>query len=102
MQSPVQLSYFVAVGTNLSGAHGPNSNLADILLSHLPQILSERRCLMIEGRARLRGIGILYRSALYPLSEDGVAIDQVLGAANYHLLRGNEELVASLIRTKWL
>jgi len=79
VQSPVQLSYFVTIGENLSGAHGPNSNLAGILLSHLPQILSERRCLMIEGRGRLHGIGTLYRSALYPLSESGVTIDHVLG-----------------------
>ena len=63
VQSPVQRSYFIAVGDNLSGAHGPNSNLAGILLSHLPLVLSERRCLMIEGRARLHGVGILYRSA---------------------------------------
>ena len=102
VQSPVQLSYFVTIGENLSGAHGPNSNLAGILLSHLPQILSERRCLMIEGRGRLHGIGILYRSALYPLSESGVAIDHVLGAANYRPLRENEELLLPLLRTKWL
>ena len=42
---------------------------------------------MIEGRTRLRDIGILYRSALYPLSDDGIEIDQVLGAANYRPLR---------------
>jgi hypothetical protein len=102
VQSPVQLSYFVTIGENLSGAHGPNSYLAGILLSHLPQILSERRCLMIEGRGRLHGIGILYRSALYPLSESGVAIDHVLGAANYRPLRENEELLLPLLRTKWL
>ena len=57
---------------------------------------------MIEGRATLRGSGVLYRSALYPLSEDGVAIDHALGAANYRPLRENEELIAPLIRTKWL
>jgi hypothetical protein len=102
VQSPVQLSHFVTVGKNLSGAHGPNSNLAGILLSHLPQVVSERRCLMIEGRARLHGIGILYRSALYPLSENGVAIDHMLGAANYRSLQDNEELLLPLIRTKWL
>jgi hypothetical protein len=56
----------------------------------------------MEGRARLRGIGLLYRSALYPLSQDGVAIDHVLGAANYRPLRENEEQKARLIRTKWL
>jgi hypothetical protein len=102
VRSPIQLSYFVAVGENLSGAHGPNSNLAGILLSHLPQVLSERRCLIIEGRAALGGVGVVYRSALYPLSEDGAAIDHVLGAANYRLLHENEQLIAPLIRTKWL
>jgi hypothetical protein len=102
VRSPIQLSYFVAVGENLSFAHCPNDSLAGVLLSHLPQVLSERRCLMIEGRATLRGSGVLYRSALFPLSEDGVAIDHVLGAANHRLLRENEELLAPLIRTKWL
>jgi hypothetical protein len=102
VQSPVQLSYFAAVGANLSFAHCPNDNLAGVLLSHLPQVLSERRCLMIEGRATLHGSGVLYRSALFPLSEDGVAIDHVLGAASHRLLRENEELMAPLIRTKWL
>jgi len=65
VQSPVKLSHFVVVGNNLSGAHCPNDNLAGLFFSHLPQIVSERRCLMIEGRATLRGTGVLYRSALY-------------------------------------
>jgi hypothetical protein len=102
VQSPVEFSHFVAIGENLSFAHCPNDSLAGVLLSHLPQVLSERRCLMIEGRATLRYIGVLYRSALYPLSEDGVAIDHVLGVANYRPLRENEKLVMPLIRTKWL
>jgi hypothetical protein len=102
VQSPVRLSYFVVVGNNLLAAHCPNDSLAGVLLSHLPQVLSERRCLMIEGRATLHGSGVLYRSALFPLSEDGVAIDHVLGAANHRLLRENEQLIAPLIRTKWL
>jgi hypothetical protein len=102
VQSPVEFSHFVSIGENLSFAHCPNDSLAGVLLSHLPQVLSERRCLMIEGRATLRDIGVLYRSALYPLSEDGVAIDHVLGAANYRPLRENEKLIVPLIRTKWL
>jgi hypothetical protein len=102
VQSPVQLSYLVAVGGNLSFAHCPADSLEGVLLSHVPQVLSERRCLMIEGRARLREVGILYRSALYPLSEDGTAIDHVLGAANYRPLRENEHLKTPLVRTKWL
>ena len=102
VQSPVQFSHFLAVGDNLSGVRCPNNNLAGVLLSHVPQVLSERRCLMIEGRALLRGVGVLYRSALYPLSEDGAAIDHILGAANYRPLLENEELMAPLIRTKRL
>jgi hypothetical protein len=102
VQSPVRLSHFVEVGNNLSMMRCPNNNLAGVLLSHLPQVLSERRCLMIEGRSAFRGLGVLYRSALYPLSGDGVAIDHVLGAANYRPLLENEELLAPLIRTKWL
>ena len=102
VQSPVELSYFVAVGENLSFAFCPDDTLASMLLSHLPQVLSERRGLLIEGRARLRDVGILYRSALFPLSDDGIAIDHVLGAANYRPLRENEGLITPLIRTKWL
>jgi hypothetical protein len=102
VRSPVELSYFAAVGENLSFAYSPKESLAGVLLSHLPQVLSEGRCLMIEGRARLRDTDILYRSALYPLSEDGSAIDHVLGAANYRPLRENEGLITPLIRTKWL
>ena len=102
VQSPVQRSYFVQVGENLSVAHCPGDSLAGVLLSHLPQVLSERRCLMIEGRATLRGCGILYRSALYPLSDDGTIIDHVLGAANWRPLRENEQLISPLVRTKWL
>ena len=102
VRSPVELSYLAAVGENLSFAYSPKESLAGVLLSHLPQVLSERRCLMIEGRARLRDTDILYRSALYPLSDDGIAIDHVLGAANYRPLRENEGLITPLIRTKWL
>jgi hypothetical protein len=102
VQSPVERSYFVEVGENLSFAHCPNDSLAGVLLAHLPLVLSERRCLMIEGRATLRGSGVLYRSALFPLSQDGAAIDHVLGAANHRLLRENEELIAPLVQTKWL
>jgi hypothetical protein len=102
VQSPVQSSYFVHVGENLSFTHSPDDSLAGALLPHLPQVLSEGRCLMIEGRATLRGSGVLYRGALYPLSDDGSTIDHVLGAANCGPLRENEELISPHIRTKWL
>jgi hypothetical protein len=102
VKSPVRLSTFVYVGENLSFTRCPDEILAGVLLSHLPQVLSERRCLMIEGITRLRYLDILYRSALYPLSEDGIAIDHVLGAANYRPLRKNENSIAPFVRTKWL
>jgi hypothetical protein len=98
VQSPVRFSYFAACGTNLSFAFCPDDSLADVLLSHLPRVLSERRCLMIEGRARFLDTGIRYRSALYPLSDDGIIIDHVLGAANYE----NEYPLTPLVRMKWL
>jgi hypothetical protein len=102
VQSPVQFSYFVHVGENLSYTHSPDDSLAGVLLPHLPQVLSEGRCLMIEGRSTLRGSGVLYRGALYPLSDDGSTIDHVLGAANCRPLREDEELISPPIRTKWL
>jgi len=49
-----------------------------------------RRCLIVEGGAMLRGAPILFRSALLLLSEDSVAIDHVLGAANHRALRAGE------------
>ena len=102
VQSPVQLSSFVYVSENLSFTSRPDESLVGVLLSHLPQVVSERRCLMIEGMTRLRDLDILYRSALYPLSEDGIVIDHVLGAANYRPLRKNENSLAPFVRTKWL
>jgi hypothetical protein len=101
-QSPVQLSNFVYVGENLAFTRCPDESLAGVLLSHLLQVLSERRCLLIEGMTRLRDLDILYRSALYPLSGDGILIDHVLGAANYRPLRGIERLRTPLVRTEWL
>jgi hypothetical protein len=102
VRAPVHLSHFVALGENLSFICCPDYSLAGVLLAHLPQVLSERCCLMIEGRAMLRGAGILYRSALFPLSDDGAGIDHVLGAANHPSLRENEQLMTPFIQTKWL
>jgi hypothetical protein len=73
-----------------------------MLLARTPQVLSERRCLLIEARAILDGIAIQYRSALYPLSDDGVAIGHVLGAANYRPLHEEEEPIERFIRKKWI
>src|SRR5262249_52645947 len=97
VRSPVQLSDFVHVGENLSYERSPDDSLARVLLSHLPQVVSEGRCLMIEGRATLRGSGVLYRGGLYPLSDNDRAIDHVLGAVNCRPLRENEELISPRI-----
>lgn len=59
--------------------------------------------MIIEGGATLRGEGILYRSALLPLSGDGVVIDHILGATNYRLLRDAEAPTRQdVFRTHWL
>ena len=102
VKSPIRLSTFVHVGENLSFTHCPDESLAGVLLAHLPQVLSERRCLMIEGITRFRDLDILYRSGLYPLSDDGIAIDHMLGAANYRPVREKEASTAPFVRTKWL
>jgi hypothetical protein len=82
----------VVVGVNLAVALCSTDTLAGTLLSSVPQVVSSRRGLMIEGVATLRGEGIRYRAVLLPLSENGATIDHVLGAMNYRLLRTNEAL----------
>jgi hypothetical protein len=59
-------------------------------LSLTPQVVSARRGLVVDGVATLNGVGILYRSMLLPLSEDGVTIGHLLGAVSYRALRSNE------------
>ena len=96
VQSPIELSHFLLVGVNLAVALCATDTLAGVLLSHVPRVVSTRRALMIEGSAMLRKEGILYRGILLPLSEDGVVIDQVLGATNYRSLREDEAPNSSL------
>ena len=103
VQSPIELSHFVEVGVNLAVALCPTDTLAGVLLSQLPRVVSGRQGVMIEGGATLDGIGILYRSVLLPLSEDSVAIDHLLGAANYRLLREDEEMTSRILfRRHWI
>jgi len=101
VQSPVELSHFITVGENLAVALCPKDTLAGVLLSHLPRVLSARRCVIVEGGATLRGAPILFRSALLPLSEDGMEIDRVLGAANHRALRAGEAPRTQLICMLW-
>jgi len=102
VEEPVELSYFVSVGKNLAVALCSSTSLAGVLLSRLPRVLSERRCLIIEGGATLRGARILHRSALLPLSEDGITISHVLGAASYRPLATEEAWEAGVTETRWV
>ena len=103
VQSPIELSHFLLVGVNLAVALCATDTLAGVLLSHVPRVVSTRRALMIEGSAMLRKEGILYRGILLPLSEDGVMIDQVLGATNYRSLREDEAPMRQVVfRTQWV
>ena len=64
VRSPAQLSDFVQVGENLSYERSPDDSLAGVLLSHLPQVIFEGRCLMIEGAQRFVGVAS-YIGALF-------------------------------------
>jgi len=46
-------------------------------------------------------VPILYRAALLPLSDDGVAIDHVLGAANHRTLLADEPASTARISSRW-
>jgi hypothetical protein len=103
VQAPIELSHFVSVGVNLAVALCKTDTLAGVLLSRLPRVVWARRGLIIEGGATLRGEGIIYRSALLPLSEDGIAIDHLLGAMNYRSLRdGDVPTKQTIFSTRWL
>jgi hypothetical protein len=103
VESPIELSHFVVVGVNLAVALCSTDTLAGLLLSQSPRVASARRGLMIEGGATLRGVDILHRSVLLPLSNNGVAIDHVLGATNYRPVRDDEPpMKQGIFRTQWI
>jgi hypothetical protein len=58
----IELSHFVVVGVNLAVALCSTDTLAGTLPWSLPQVVSSRRGLMIDGVAALRGEGIRYRA----------------------------------------
>jgi len=102
VEEPVELSRFVSAGKNLTVALCSGTSLVAVFMSHLPRVLSERRCLIVEGGATLRGARILHRSALLPLSEDGVTINHVLGAVSYRPLAPEEVWEAGVTETRWV
>jgi hypothetical protein len=86
----IERSHIVVIGVNLAAALCPTDTLASELMSRVPQVVSSRRGLIIDGSATLRGVGIVYRAVLLPLSEDGNTIDHIFGATNYRSLRSHE------------
>ena len=60
---------------NLAGALCATDSLAGVLLSSVPQMVSSRRGLMMEGVAMLRQVASRYRAVLLPISETGGTID---------------------------
>ena len=89
----IELSHLIVVGVNLAGALCATDTLAGVLLSSVPQVVSSRCGLIMEGVAILRRVNIRYRTVLLPVSEVGATIDYVLGATNYRSLRVNEARV---------
>jgi hypothetical protein len=61
----------------------PDGALVRIFGSFYPRVLARRIPMSNGGTAFDRGRDILFRSILLPLSEDGVAIDGLLGAGNW-------------------
>ena len=99
----VELSQTVVVGVNLAAALCPTDTLAGLLLSRAQRVVSARRGLMVEGSAALRGVNILYRAALLPISGNGPTIDHVLGAANYRSLRDDEPpMRPGIVGMQWI
>jgi hypothetical protein len=102
VEEPIELSHFISLGENLATALCSTNTLSGLLLSHLPMVLSEDRCLIVEGGATLHGARILHRSALLPLSEDGITISHVLGAVSYRPLAAEDAWQAGVTETRWI
>lgn len=103
VRSPIERSRFITVGVNLTIALCPTDTLAGVLVSRLSRVVSARRGAVIDGEATVGDVGILYRAVLLPLSEDGVVIDHVLGAANFRRLHPDEAQTTQVTsRTQWL
>ena len=89
VESPIQLSNFVAVGVNLAVALSHNDTLAGVLLSSVPKVVSAQRGLMIErGRSSRSGYPLPRRTA--PHLGGWHYHRHVLGAMNYRSLRIND------------
>ena len=75
-----------SAGTDLAGrrlSQAPADTMVSKGLSYYGQVLVKKVPITFGGEfADRRGIKILYRSIILPLSENGTDIDRLLGAAN--------------------
>ena len=101
LAEPLQCSTFEYVGLELLGAGRPAAGelrlevvpedaLLRPALGYLSRVLERRVPMSLGGEARLTEGPALFRSILLPLSDDGHAIDRVLGAANARLVAAEE------------
>ena len=99
IHSRLEESKFVVVGDNLLPAPGrsldssplldcPGDAVLGIVTSYLSDLVNKRAPLTVTGAALHLCAPILYRSALFPLADDGVHIDAALVAVNHHRVNG--------------
>ena len=88
-----QHSTFYVAGANLrppgrsldgaSIADCPDGTVLAVLLGQLERCIEDAAPVIVEGSTTHLGALVQYRGILLPLSEDGEAIDGILGAANF-------------------
>ncbi len=59
---------------------------------YIARVINRRVPISVGGTSTHRGVPILFRSVLMPLSEDGNTIDALLGAANFREIRATEDI----------
>ena len=96
VESPIELSHFLAVGMNL-GVALPNRHAGRPALVAFGAGGGGASRPDDRGRGDASRHSIRYRAVLLPLSEDGIAIDHVFGAANYRSLRADEARTTQII-----
>jgi hypothetical protein len=73
-------------GTFLAGEDDWNKSILDKATCHLSEVNQKHDAILIEETlVRFDGSKILFRCVLLPLSEDGMKISHILGAANGRL-----------------
>ena len=86
-------SSFYVVGANLlppgkslegaSVADCPDGTVLAVLLGQLDRCIAHAAPVIVEGSTSHLGAPVRYRGVLLPLSEDGVSVEGIFGAANF-------------------